>query len=156
MLPKLEEYYLAQYCKFWENIIKDVKITPAAGLIAIDQLIVAMLQNHKALLGFADAIYFNTNLAKIDNCSDLLMKFNTFMGQQISQDNNAFAGLLIDFYKLHDLLEHNINNPLSSDRNEVIKLSKNIKRTANTYPEPFKTWVNTIVYNLEQSLGVAQ
>lgn len=134
---ELEKSYLAHYIDIWESLIDNISINLPKNLTETDAIIMNLISTHSPLLQLLQTIHANTDLEPVLNNSFKLQALNTLFDQTQTQQKDSLYVLFTDLGELHQFL----NNSTPTQANPIA----HIRATAEHYPEPIKSWLQTLV-----------
>ncbi|HSW70986.1 MAG TPA: ImcF-related family protein, partial [Gammaproteobacteria bacterium] len=148
---ELEKKYINNYIDVWESLVDNISINLPKNLTETDALIMNLISTHSPLLQLLQTIHSNINLPPILTNSFKLQALNTLFNQTETQQKDSLYEIFTDLHELHQFLQQaslgelpegsKLHNPISRIRN-----------TAEKYPEPIKTWLQTLVSSTQNYL----
>ncbi len=149
LTQELNKYYLNHYIDIWESLVDNISINLPKNITETDAMIMNLISTHSPLLQLLQTIHTNTNLEPVLNNSFKLQALNTLFTQTQTQQKDSLYSIFTDLRELHQFLQQastqalggKINPALTSPQSPITR----IRAAAESYPEPIKNWLQTLL-----------
>jgi len=154
---ELENAYIANYIDIWESVVSNISLNLPRNLTETDAMILNLISEHSPLLQLLQTIHGNTDLTPIISNSPRLKALNILYNQAQTQEKNSLYQIFIDLQQLHQLVQQASTQEgrqsislaqLAKDKLQTTRepnLMDQVRALAENYPEPIKSWLQTLV-----------